>query len=369
LPACCYNGIPVKKAPFAAVLTILALALLVSVIGCGSKEEENNNPDDNVTPTQVSVTKGFGISPQGFPLDYSRIADFYAEVSSMTDGGVMWNGLWKESGAGAVPQAAASLMQVSNTYEFTPVVVFGWRSGTTLFLDVPSDATNNWSNAAARSLFQSMLVDFAATYKPPYLFLGNENDAYYEQNASDYANWISFYNSAYDAIKSASPDTMVGPVFNFEHMAGAGTLNGWTTAHWGALESHDLSKVDTVGVTVYPFLSYASPGSVPSSYLDPLISRVGSKPIAITETGWPAENLGGLNPPWETSEQAQVTYLSRLDAMLEGKNVKMVNWLHLYPMKDTGGSPTEWKLFSSISLRDSSGNKRPAYDAWLSFSP
>jgi hypothetical protein len=162
---------------------------------------------------------------------------------------------------------------------------------------------------------------------------------------------------------------MVGPVFNFEHMAGSGTLNGWTTAYWGALDSHDLSKMDLVGVTLYPWLNYGSASSLPGSYLDPLISRIGSKPIAITETGWPAENLGGLNPPWETSDQAQVTYLSRLDAMLEGKNVKMVNWLHLYPMKDTGGSPTEWKLFSSVSLRDSSGNKRPAYDVWLSFDP
>jgi hypothetical protein len=281
----------------------------------------------------------------------------------------MWNGLWKESGAGTFPQAAASLMRASSTCEFTPVVVFGWRSGTTLFLDVPSNATNNWSNAAARSLFQGMLVDFASSCKPPYLFLGNENDAYYEQNTSDYANWISFYNGAYDAIKSSSPDTMVGPVFNFEHMAGVGLLNGWTTAYWGALESHDPSKVDVVGVTIYPFLSYASPDSVPGSYLDPLISRIGSKPIAITETGWPADNLGGLNPPWETSGQAQTTYLSRLDVMLEGKSVGMVNWLLLYPMEDTGGSPTEWKLFSSVSLRDNSGNKRLAYDVWLSFNP
>lgn len=356
-----------KKGLSASLLIILALVLLASVVGCGSQEETNDS--DDTTPAPVSIVKGFGISPQGFPLDYSKILDFYAEVGGTTNGGVMWNGLWKESGAGVVPQAAASLMQASGTYKFTPVAVFGWRSGITLFLEVPSNATNNWSNAAARSLFQSMLVDYATTYRPPWLFLGNENDSYYGQNASDYANWISFYNAAYDAIKSASPDTMVGPVFNFEHMAGAGTLNGWTTAYWGALGSHDLTKVDVVGVTVYPFLNYASPSSVPVTYLDPLISRIGSKPIAITETGWPAENLGALNPQWETSQEAQLTYLTRLDAMLEEKNVKMVNWLHLYPMQDTGGSPVEWKLFSSVSLRDNSGNKRPAYDVWLSFDP
>jgi hypothetical protein len=357
-----------KKGLSASLSIILALVLLASLVGCGGQEEPNDS-DDNTNTPPASDVKGFGISPQGFPLDYSKILDFYAEVGGATNGGVMWNGLWKENGAGTIPKAASDLIQAASKYKFTPIAVFGWRSGTTLYIDVPSDATNNWTNTAARDLFQSMLVSYATTYKPPYLFLGNESDAYFEQSPSDYANWVSFYSGAYDAIKAASPDTMVGPVFNFEHMAGSGTLNGWTTAYWGALDSHDLSKMDLVGVTLYPWLNYGSASSVPGSYLDPLISRIGSKPIAITETGWPAENLGALNPPWETSDQAQVTYLSRLDAMLEGKNVKMVNWLHLYPMKDTGGSPTEWKLFSSVSLRDSSGNKRPAYDVWLSFDP
>ncbi len=349
------------------LLAALALLLLASLYGCGRQDEGDDS--GGATPAPVTLVKGFGISPQGFPADYSRILDFYSEVGGMTGAGVMWNGLWKESGAGNTPQAAAGLMKASRIYGFTPVAVFGWRSGSTLFLDVPGDATNSWSNAAARGLFQEMLEDFAAEYRPPYLFLGNESDSYYQQDASDYARWIGFYNSAYDAIKAASPETMVGPVFNFEHMSGMGALNGWNTAYWGALDSHDLSRVDVVGLTLYPFLSYASPASVPDGYLDPLVARIGSKPIAITETGWPAENLGRLNPPWETSAQSQAAYLSRLDAVLQGRNVRMVNWLHLYPMQDSGGSSTDWKLFGSVSLRDSSGDKRPAYDAWLSFAP
>lgn len=359
-------------APLPVVLAlILTAVILLSVpAACGRQEiDDSDDVSDNSTPAPVRVVKGFGISPQGFPTDYSRIPDFYSEVGGMAGGGAMWNGLWKENGAGTVPQAATSLLKASDTCEFTPVFVFGWRSGTTLFLDVPADATNCWSNAAARALFQGMLEDFAATYRPPYLFLGNESDSYYQQNAADYANWISFYNSAYDAIKSVSPGTMVGPVFNFEHMSGAGALNGWTASYWGALESHDLARVDIVGVTVYPFLNYASPGSVPDGYLDPLISRIGSKPIAITETGWPAENLGALDPPWETTPQAQVAYISRLEAMLQGKDVRVVNWLFLHAMQDTGGRSTEWKLFGSVSLRDGSGYKRPAYDAWLTLGP
>jgi hypothetical protein len=303
-----------------------------------------------------AVVKGFGLSPRGFPLDYSQLPAFYAEVASMPGGGAMWNGLWRDEVAGAIPVAARAVLESSATYRYTPVVVFGWRSGT---VTVPA----SWSDSEARALFMGMLRDFATAYQPPFVFLGNENDFHYERNPTDYATWIAVYNAAYDAIKAASPSTTVGPVFSYEHLAGSGALNGWTTSFWPALEMHDMTRVDVVGITVYPFLNFATASSVPAGYLDPLLTRIGSKPIAITETGWPAEDH--LNAPWEASESAQVTYLSRLAAMLRGRRVRMVNHLFLHAMQNPGGSPFEWKFAGSISLRDASGSPRPAYDAWL----
>ncbi|OGC01397.1 hypothetical protein A2V82_12770 [candidate division KSB1 bacterium RBG_16_48_16] len=353
---------------------VLFIFLILSSLTVAGDRNDNNPLAPSDSRYDTEVVKGFGISPQGFPLDYSKLADFYTEIGGMVNGGVMWNGSWRDdvfegTDAGAIPAAAAAIIQSSNTFNFTPIEVFGWRSGATLFLNVPGNQTNDWTNTEAKNLFLSMLVDFATIYKPPFVFLGNENDFYYEQNPADYANWISYYNSAYDAIKATSSATLVGPVFNFEHMAGAGVLNGWTTPYWGALDAHDLGKIDIVGVTVYPWFNYASARSVPSNYLDPLASRINSKPIAITETGWPAENLAGLNPTWETSEAAQVAYLLQLSAMPEGKNIRMVNWLFLYQMADPGGSPLEWKLFGSVSIRDGSGKKRTVYDLWLSYHP
>ena len=353
------------------LIFLLSLGLLLPGCGGGNGGSGGSNP---TPPEEEKAVKGLAISPQGFPLDYSGLANFYAEVGSMPNGGVLWNGAWRDDAvngtdAGAIPAAAISVMQNSTTYNFEPVVVFGWRSESTLYLKVPANQTNDWANTEAKNLFQNMVVNLAATYRPAHVFLGNENDFYYEQNPLDYGNWIIFYNAAYDAIETASPSTFVGPVFNFEHLSGSGALNGWTRPHWGALDSHDLSKVDMIGVTLYPWLNYRTASSVPANYLDPLISRIGSKSLAITETGWPAENLGNLNPSWETNETAQVTYLSRLSGVLAGKNPKMVNWLFLYPMVDPGDSPSSWKLFGSVSLRESSGNKRAVYDPWVSFVP
>jgi hypothetical protein len=340
--------------------------LILSLIGPGSSALAFATADIGV------VAKGFGVSPGGFPLDYGQLPAFYNEVAGMAGGAVLWNGAWRDdltggTDAGLIPAGARVNLQNAAIYRFTPAVVFGWRSGARLLINVPANATNNWTNAEAQSLFGKMVASCVATYDPPFVFLGNENDFYYESSPGDYANWIAVYNRTYDLIKAASPATQVGPVFSYEHIAGSGRLNGWTTSYWPALEMHDLTRVDIIGITLYPWLNFATAASVPEGYLDALWSRIGLKPVAITETGWPAENLGGLFPPWETTESAPVTYLTRLAVVLQGRPVRMVNYLFLHAMQDPGGSPLEWKLFGSVSIRDAHGNPRMVYSSWLAF--
>jgi hypothetical protein len=161
----------------------------------------------------------------------------------------------------------------------------------------------------------------------------------------------------------------VGTVFSYEHMAGAGALAGWNTQLWGALTAHDLGKIDLVGVTVYPFFQYAAPASIPVEYLNPLVARIGLRSFAITETGWPAEDAASINLPYETGDTSQVAYVPRLQAVTQGKLVRMVNWLFLNGMRDPGGSPISWQLFGSVSIRDSLGNKHLVYDDWVAFRP
>lgn len=361
-----------------ALALVLPLCSALAALACTPTSTPTATPvswTPRPSPTPAAgIVHGVGISPRGFPTDYGEIEDFYTEVATFPDGGVLWNGAWREdvvggTDAGQVPKAPATIARAADGLGIRAAFVFGWRSGTTLFVNVPTDPTNDWSNAEARRSYARMVADFGATYRPPFLFLGNESDIYHGQDAADYANWIDAYEQAYDAVKSASPGTLVGPVFSFEHLSGQGVLTGWSTPHWPALEMHDVSKMDIVGLTVYPFFDFARPEDIPDDYLSPLFERIGSKPIGITETGWPAEDTGGLDPPWETSEDAQTGYLARLATLLAGREVKMIDWLFLYPMADPGGSPTAWKLFSSVSLRGRDGEKRPVYDAWVAFSP
>lgn len=65
----------------------------------------------------------------------------------------------------------------------------------------------------ARELYVRVVSRFAATYRPPFLFLGNESDAYFAADPADYARWIDAYEEAYAAVKAASPETLVGRLF------------------------------------------------------------------------------------------------------------------------------------------------------------
>ena len=295
---------------------------------------------------------------------------FFDEISGFDRGAVMWNGAWRDDAvggtdAGEIPVAASAIHDASNGGQrFTPVAVFGWRSGETLFVSVPEDATNDWSNLAARDAFAEMAGSYASARQPDFVFLGNESDFYVQQDPDDYVRWVEAYNAAYDAIKATSPETRVGPVFNVEHMMGWGAFSGWTTPHTNAFTLHDRTRIDVVGLTVYPYLGVATAAAVPAGYLDPVFTLLEGIPVAITETGWPATD-GGSPVAWQPGEAQQVTYLARLEEMIEGHPVLLVNWLFLNPMST--GSADVLATFGTVSLRDATGAKYPVYDAFVAF--
>ncbi len=304
---------------------------------------------------------GCGVSPQGFPDDFSNIVDFYEEVAATCDGGVVFgNGPWRDSlnGSGNIPSIAG----VSETFGYVDMLTFGWATYPTLFLDSPSDPTNNWTNEETKDLFLEMLINTADSLSPTYLFIGNEISTYWELDSTDYLNMVEFYHEAYDSIKAHSPETQVGTVFNYEHIAGSGALTGFVDSYWNAYNTFDESKLDIIGITLYPFFDNIAANDVPLDYLDDLFENISDKPIAITETGWPAESFIGL---WNASETEQVDYVDKFFNLIEGHDIPVANWLFLhYLISDIDSDAFD--IFRSVSLRDSMHNDRPALADWLS---
>lgn len=309
---------------------------------------------------------GFGLSPAGFPVTYANIFNFFSEVAdSVCSGGIAYgNGAWRDAPAssGNIPGFAklVSLNQPS-PYGYTDMLTFAWASYPLLYLSTPNNPVNNWTNNNTRVLFLQALVRAADSLRPAYLFIGNEVDFYIGQDSAGYSNWCSFYRMAYDSVKAHSPSTKVGTVFSYEHLSGMGTLTGWTAPHWNALTDMDTSRMDVIGISLYPFFGNTNASLVPSTYLDALFNRAGNIPVVITETGWPADPFIGS---WTSSPTEQVNYVNKIFNLISTRNVPAMNWLFLNYLMDH--SNTGDSIFCSVSLRDSSGNDRPAKSLWLS---
>ena len=352
-------------------LLLTALVAFGVLTGC-KKDSDNSTGPELTCDIMHSSVKGVAYSPLGFPETYENTGAFYTEIEEIGNFSVFMNSLWRDdiNSSGEIPQTHLSLINAADNHCFLPVASFGWRSGHTTFLDHPDNGVNNWTNETTKESFLRMLENFASTYKPPYLFIGNEVNFYFENFPSDYQNWIEFYETAYRQIKDANSSTKVGTIFNYEHLAGLGKNVGWNAPQWGAIDQFDSDYLDVIGLTVYPFLSENMPQTIPDTYLKPLTERavVSGKPLFITETGWPGNSSLNDSRSWSMGEDHQITYVEKLGSILSSQRVAGVQWLFMNEMRNTCNSCDEWINFGSISLKDGTGKKRPVYEQFINIS-
>lgn len=267
-------------------------------------------PDAPAAPPTLT----FGLSPVGFPSDMSGLANWFQDVAQIPNAGVYGPTLWRDSlaTAGKVPQIAAVVATEAAKLKLQPVVVLGWHKDgnpPTPVLSSPGSLVNNWTNTETQKLYQQTAVAYATQFRPEVLFLGSETDWYAVANRADYNNWISVFKATRAAVKAVSPATLVGTCFQYERMTGTGKLTGFNTPAWQALTDHDLSKLDIIGLTSYPMFALKQSSSMTDRYLEPLAQRLpAGVPIAVLESGWPAECGLLKGCPWEAGPLHQLTY-------------------------------------------------------------
>ena len=133
--------------------------------------------------------------------------------------------------------------------------------------------------------------------------------------------------------------------------------------------------VDIVGISVYPYAFYeqldkGNPANMPSNWISQISSIAGGKPVAITETGWIAEDL--TISSFGYSEQSNVTlqsdYVSALLNSANSLSMEFVIWFTIidYDALWNGllGRDDLSKLWKDTGLHDESLNTRPAFDVW-----
>ncbi|MEE9393547.1 MAG: Ig domain-containing protein [Planctomycetota bacterium] len=268
---------------------------------------------------------------------------------------------WRDDGDtnAEIPMLVQSAMAARDQFGIEPTLVLGWADGQGV-PDLTSDSqpnNNTWTNAETRQEFLDMLTAVAATYRPKRLAIANEFNIWWATHPSEYADWISLYQDAYDAIKLASSNTKVYLTFQLEFLKGEG--QGW--AHgvtWPAFDQMVLDgPMDIAAFTSYPYLEYATPAAIPASHYDDISAHWDRGPVAFSEIGW----LAAPSFPYPGGQADQVAFLDRFFSLTTNINMKLVQWLFLHDVDGQAMFPP----FVGIGLRSNDGTiLRPIDQAW-----
>lgn len=286
--------------------------------------------------------KGVTFTPLSY--DASGTNDYFQKTSSL--GVASWAGDWEELGvANGAPAQIVQLARSNNLKVMIEAQFFSQSSGNLLRPLDQGTITN----------YTSMAASFANLYHPEYMAFGIEVNTLYEKSPSDYQTFVSLFNQVYDAVKSASPGTVVFTIFQLERMQGLqGGLyggNNSATAEWSLIGRF---KMDAVGFTTYPDLVFKDPSLIPSNFYTQIQNHT-QLPVIFTEVGW---HSAAAPSGWESSPQEQSQFVSTFFSLTATLHPEASVWSFLYDQNTV-------VPFNSMGLIYSNGTARPAWNAWI----
>jgi hypothetical protein len=185
------------------------------------------------------------------------------------------------------------------------------------------------------------------------------------------SKWEAFLDLAaatYTTIKSEHPNTRVFVTLS------ADTYHEDPAAQTEAL-SGLLFYTDMIAVSGYPFTEpLADPALLRSDYFSALADLSFGKPFAITETAWPAEDIGEPAEPFfwiEADQTTQLAYLERVIDDCDYLNAEFLCWFLTRDYDEAWdeyyqywGSAPELRIWRDTGLYNGYGDPRPALAEW-----
>ena len=208
--------------------------------------------------------------------------------------------------------------------------------------------------------FHAMVLEVVSKYDLPYMIIGVEvNRLHTHYGEKVFLDFVETYRNMYDAVKAEKPQVKVFPVFQLEYMKGAAYLTGMQIEpQWELLNLFD-GKMDLVGFTIYPFIEYLDLNDVPENYYEEILDHT-DLPIAITEMGWPSEDLVFEEDTVVVSgnQQAQVDFLLSILKATKSMDIDLLMYSFLHDL------PADIEVFGSIALKKNDGTPKLVYDYW-----
>ena len=199
---------------------------------------------------------------------------------------------------------------------------------------------------------------------PDYLVYAIEANMLADLAPEQWPAFVAFAEAVYPALKAANPGL---PVFVTIQ---ADWYHGDPAAQAAAI-AEILPYTDLMALSSYGYAGGFDPVAQPD-YFAAVAALAPEKPVAVAETGWPAEDVGPPYPQTIPADPAaQDRYLEWLLAQATELDMVFVTWFlprDLDAFWDAGlaGLPNAatLRLFRDIGLLDGAGAPRPALDRW-----
>ncbi|MBU0620850.1 MAG: hypothetical protein KJ795_03285 [Gammaproteobacteria bacterium] len=230
-----------------------------------------------------------------------------------------------------------------------------------------------FTSTEVQTAYINFATDLITRFNPEYFNLGIEaselilNDA--KDGGSRYSDYLSFVAVVAPALKTSFP--------NLKLMVSVG-LKYPGTPEAQLLETYLPSLVgyvDVVGASVYPYAFFGhanagDPANLPANWLSQLQTIAGSKPVAVAETGWIAENLviPSLSVNVSATADNQAAYVQALSSQAQAMDAKFVIWFSVVDFVDLwtnalGQDPIA-QIWRDTGLYDGTVAARPALTTW-----
>lgn len=209
--------------------------------------------------------------------------------------------------------------------------------------------------------------------EPDYFAFAIEANAAFRKNDIAFTQFLTLANEVYSALKNDYPTLPIFLTVQDQSFDNSKPELLETTA---MLIEHS----DYIAISTYPFLFYgdttrdANPALFSDNWLNDFRNLDTSKPFAISETGFCAqdmviENLG-INV--KGTEQWQAEYVDKLFEHSNDLDAEFVLWFVYRDydlLYDNTANPTDiMKVWRDNGVLDGDGNERPSYAKWSEWS-
>lgn len=222
---------------------------------------------------------------------------------------------------------------------------------------------------AAYIQYCDTMIEF---FQPDYFMFGIEVNLLMKFAPEQWDAYMVLHRQVYAHLKTTYPDLPA-----FISLTAVDLVEGYTDAdHANQVRAFNdvIDYTDIVGLSVYPYMTGYMTNTMPTDLFDQLAALT-DKPIAVTETGYPAQdfaiNAEGLRLEFDSDEDKQTAWTSYLlESAAEHDFVFVVNFI----LRDYDAV---WRLLGShedlsiawrdTGLYDEDGNERPALEVWRSW--